>query len=724
MKLMIVESPTKARKIASLLGAGWRVEASMGHIVDLPADQIAVAPETYGLTYVPSERGRSVIRRLAPLVADASAIYLATDPDREGEAISAHLAQYLRIERYHRITFHEITDRGLKAALAAPRQIDRRLVAAQEARRAADRLIGYRVSFPISAAAGQSLAAGRCQTPAVRLVVERQNEIDHFSVTEHVSALVHFDSGAWHAEWQTRPFLKHDDDHMVDRDLAERAAACRSFLVTGSVTKPLAKGPPPPLTTSAMLHSAGSTLGYSPALTQSLAQSLFEAGLITYHRTDNPNLSATGMAAIATFAAGQGWTLSQTTRRWPLQEGAQEAHEAIRPTHIDVRDAGEDERQTALYRLIWQRAVASQLADAVYETVTLDLVAEGGSERYLFRAHSAALVQQGWTAIVADALAEDEDDAAPANGRVPMMQPGTTVTATTGTILRKATPPPRRYTETSLIRKLEQMGIGRPSTFAAIVSTICRRDYVAVEKRTLAPTPSGKAIVGQLVGRFDFAEFDFTRDLERRLDHIADGRETYHVVIADLDHRLDAELERLAAINPAYPCPACGKALRLVTGTSRSFFGCSAYRDGCSVICENDAGKPGAVIARTDTPSEKQVAYAETIAQQTGLPPPTNTLSSSRDLAAWIDHARASMPPRPASDAQRAYIAVLIEQTQSQPPRGWPDALSKDEASAFITRHKGGKREATPTRKRTTSATQDKRRGGGLPPEGKTTTRR
>jgi len=455
---MIVESPTKAKKIGSLLGAGWRVEASLGHIVDLPADQMAIEPQTYQLTYVASERGSSVISRLKTLAAEASAIFLATDPDREGEAISAHLKQYLRIERYQRVTFNEITEAGLRAALAAPRPIDRRLVAAQEARRAADRLIGYRVSFPISTAAGQPLTAGRCQSPAVRLVVERQNEIDSFQVTDHFSALAEFDGGAWAAEWQTKPFPKDDDEYILDQRPAERAAACRAFVVTDAVEKPVAKGPPAPFTTSALLQAAGATLGYPPALTLKLAQSLFEAGLITYHRTDNPNLSDDGMAAIARYADGQGWQVSDKKRRWPLPEGAQEAHEAIRPTHVEDPDGGEDDKQKALYRLIWQRAVASQLADAVYKTVTLDLAADAGAERFLFRARSAELVRPGWKVLAADEKSDDDDDEEATNGRVPLLQQGTSVTATNSKILRKATKPPRRYTETSLIRKLEQRG--------------------------------------------------------------------------------------------------------------------------------------------------------------------------------------------------------------------------------------------------------------------------
>jgi DNA topoisomerase-1 len=451
------------------------------------------------------------------------------------------------------------------------------------------------------------------------------------------------------------------------------------------------------------LQAAGATLGYPPALTQKLAQSLFEAGLITYHRTDNPNLSDDGIAAIGAYAEGQGWQLSEKKRRWPLPEGAQEAHEAIRPTHVEDREAGEDDKQKALYKLIWQRAVASQLADAVYKTVTLDLTADAGGERFHFRARSAELVKQGWRIVAADEKSDDEDEDESTNGRVPMLQPGTSVTATGGKILRKATKPPRRYTETSLIRKLEQMGIGRPSTFAAIVSNICNKKYVVVEKRYLVPTQSGRAIVGNLVGRFDFAEYDFTKDLEKRLDLIAEGRERYVDVIADLDQRLDVELGKLASVKPAHPCPKCGKALRLVTGKSRSFFGCSGYRDGCPVICENDNGKPGAVIERSDTPSEKQAAFAKRIAEENGLSLPEEVMASAKALSVWIDEALAAAPPRLASDKQREFIATLIEQNGLQPPAGWPDNVTSDVASAFISKNGKAKGKSKPARRRKAS---------------------
>ncbi|GAA5544262.1 DNA topoisomerase [Brucella sp. NBRC 113783] len=664
--LMIVESPTKAAKIRQILGGGWIVEASVGHIADLPNGKIAIEPGSYKLEYQLSDRGKSVVGKLKGLADSAHEVYLATDPDREGEAISAHLRHYLRLTSYKRVTFNEITETGVRGALSSPRQIDKRLVDAQEARRAADRLIGYRVSYPISNAAGMALSAGRCQSPAVRLVVERQDEIDNFKVTDHFTAVVQFDNGEWTAEWQTKPFLTGESEYILDRGLAERAANCRDFAVSASNQKPAMRAPGAPFTTSALLQAAGATLKLPPAITQACAQKLFENGHITYHRTDNPNLSDDGMALIAAYAQQRGWPLSEKKRRWKLPEGAQEAHEAIRPTHPEVLDAGENDNEKAVYRLIWRRAIASQLADAEYNSVTLDLAARQGTETFQFRAKSAVLVKPGWKVVASDDDKDDDedDDNAASSGKVPVLQAGQGVRATGGQVVPKATKPPARYTETSLIKKLEAMGIGRPSTFAAIVQNICGKGYVKVEKRFLAPTPAGRAIVRQLVGRFGFAEYDFTKELETQLDLIADGKSQYVPVVHDLNTRLDGELGKLEADTPSYPCPRCGKPLRLARSKKgRSYFGCTGYRDGCEVLCEDNNGQPGPIIALT--PSEKQLELARKLAAEQGISIPDEALSHSRKLREWIDGALVNARP---SEKQIEFARKLAADQDSTVP--------------------------------------------------------
>ncbi|WP_292444247.1 type I DNA topoisomerase [Mesorhizobium sp.] len=679
---MIVESPTKARKIGSILGNEWVVKASMGHIVDLPSHELGVDPQTYSLSYVLSSRGTDVVASLRGLVRQAGEVYLATDPDREGEAIAAHLAVHLEIHRYQRVTFREITERGIRAALESPRQIDRNLVSAQEARRALDRLIGYRVSYPLSASAGLSLSAGRCQSPAVRLVVDRQINVDNHRPTGHFCASIEFEGGKWTAEWQTKPFLSPEHEYVLDRSLAERAASCRNVQVVNSSEATACTPPPAPFTTSSLLQAAGAVLGYSPSLTQTLAQKLFESGHITYHRTDNPNLSDDAVAAIQDFAKKQGWTVAALRRHWPAPQGAQEAHEAIRPTHVEVHLAGDDQEERALYGLIWMRAMASQLPDAEYSISTLDLTSLQDGQIFDFRARTSRLVSKGWQFLKTEET--DDEDAEESSGDLPRLEPGTKILATNGKVLSHSTKPPQRYTETSLIRKLESLGIGRPSTFAAIVKHICDKHYVMIDKRQLTPTPAGTAVVDHLVGRFSFIDFEFTKELEQRLDLIAEGKTDYHTVVAALDRKLKEELDCLVRRRPDFPCPKCGQALRLISRKGRSFWGCSAYRQGCTVICEDNGGKPGAVVTRANKPSDKALAFARDIATQKGVTVPDGALCSSAELGAWIDRALDDRPVVRASPKQIELIQSLLSQGSAEPPKGWPSDVTAKAASAFI----------------------------------------
>lgn len=701
MNLMIVESPTKAKKISSILGGDWVVKASMGHIMQMVPKEYGIAVGTYELSYELSQRGKSVVGDLKPLAARAQEIYLATDPDREGEAISEHLRRNLRLSRYKRVTFNEITEQAVRTAISQPRQIDDRLVAAQEARRCADRMIGYRVSYPISDAAGMALSAGRCQSPAVRLVVEREDEITNFKVTDHFGAKVEFDDGAWSAEWQTKPFLPADAEYVLDQRLAERAAACRRFTVAQAVQKPVSKAPGAPYTTSALLQAAGATLRFPPEKTQSVAQKLFENGHITYHRTDNPNLSDDGVAAIAAVAKSKGWPLAGKLRRWKLPEGAQEAHEAIRPTHPELLVAGDTDDEKKLYALIWRQAVASQLADAVYNTITLDLDAKDGADTFTFRARSATISDPGWRVVLTTSKeaepdkAGDEEETEEDSGRVPLLAVGNAAIATKGELLRKATRPPSRYTETSLIKRLEQLGIGRPSTYAAIVKKIRDEEYVAVQKRNLVPTAAGRAIVRNLVGRFKFVEYAYTKELETKLDKIADGADRYVPVVELIDRQLDGELGVLSREAPRWPCPACERPLRRLKSkrTGKPFFACTGYSEGCTVICEDNNGDPGPVIERNGKPSEKQLDFARKLAAETGRALTDEHMATAAAVSTWIEEAKAARPPRPATEGQVAAVQRIIDAKGVEPPKGWPDNLMFEDASGFLDAHsnKGGK---------------------------------
>jgi DNA topoisomerase-1 len=604
MNLMIVESPNKVKKIKSYLGQGWDVAASVGHVRDLPVKTLGVAAPDYQLQYEYTERGKGVVAGLKPRAAHADCVYLATDPDREGEAIAWHLKETLQLTRYQRVTFDAITEDVIHKAIKQPRQIDTNLVHAQEARRAADRLVGYKVSPALSRQTGiAGLSAGRVQTVAVRFVVDRQREIESFTSTKHFGAEAVFEEGKWTAQWDTAPFLKEDEKYILDSALAELAAKCRTFRVTDAATKPARKAPPAPFTTATLLQAASVTLGYKPDQTAQLAQKLFEQGAITYHRTDSQNFSGEALTEIRAFAEANNLPIPPKPRTWKSKESAQEAHEAIRPTHLEERNAGEDENQKKLYTLIWQRAVASQLADAEYSVNTLSLEAQQGAQTFIFKATGRTLTVPGWRILTAQDAAEEADDGPEgqddSNGAVPALQVNTALESSETHVLNKQTKPPSAYTQASLIKKLESEGIGRPSTYPAILKNIITRGYLIEGKKTLSASDLAKLLIDSLKGNFRFVEFDYTRNLEQELDDIAEGKAQYLTVVSALDTQLDSELAQLhierqpqfasnrpaggatSGAEPGLTCPKCKKGhLRRPNG--KDFFGCDQYRDGCT----------------------------------------------------------------------------------------------------------------------------------------------
>ncbi len=559
---MIVESPNKIRKIRDILGAGWDVAASVGHIRDLPVKELGIDMPGYQPQYELSGRGADVVKTLRARVAKADTVYLATDPDREGEAIAWHLSEALKLKRALRVSFDAITPDVIARAIAAPRAVDRRLVHAQEARRVLDRLVGYQVSPVLSRQAARGgLSAGRVQSPAVRLVVDREREIEAFVEVRHFGAELSFDDNSWRAQWETAPFLKKsagdDQKYILDQALAARAAACRDCTVLASSNRIAKQPPPPPFTTSTMLQAASVQLGWKPDVTAQVAQRLFEAGLITYHRTDSQNFSAEALKEVRGYAKKRGLPLPASARSFRARGNAQEAHEAIRPTHFAAEHAGEDGAQQQLYRLIWLRAVASQLADAEWSVNTTRLSARNGEETFTFKAEGRTLVLPGWKALTAKDDA-DEDDSGREDescGKVPVLAPGAAIRAEDGRVLNKKTQPPPRYTQASLIKKLESIGIGRPSTYPAILKNVQTRGYLEDDKKYLRPTELGLLVVDALVTRFSFVEYAFTRDLEQQLDDIAEGKAEYLAVVSAADERLQRELLALRSAPRASPLP-------------------------------------------------------------------------------------------------------------------------------------------------------------------------
>lgn len=603
MNLMIVESPNKVEKISSILGDGWKVAASAGHIRDLVGNDQGVEPPEFVMQYGVIEGKQNIVSKLKTLAGQSSEIYLATDPDKEGEAISWHLKEVLKLKSYKRVTFDAINEEVIKKAFGTARLISDNAVRSQEARRAVDRLVGWMVSKAVCRAAGMlGLSAGRVQSVAVRLVAERERDIQKFKVTNHFGAQVSF--GEWTADWNTKPFLKGDEEYMMDQALAAQAAAARAFKVLRSETVSAKKAPPAPFRSATLMQAASNKLKFSPEKTMSLAQSLFAAGHISYHRTDKQNFDESSIADIRSYAAAQGMPLSEKVRKWKSVEGAQEGHEAIRPMHLEEKVVGTSDDERAIYRLIWTRAIASQLADAEYKVNDVELEAQSAEGHvFVFKARGRVLVSPGWKALMPkdDSDEEAEDDSVSPNGAVPALVVGHDARAESGRVLEKKTKPPGRYSEASLIAKMESLGIGRPSTYATVMKNIKEREYIVEESkdRKLRPTQRGMVLVVALVkAQCGFVEYSYTASLEKQLDRIAAGETTYKEVVASAYRQIAADCEKLIAAEVIqYPCPKCKRALiRMPSGKKEGayFWGCSAYREtGCDGAMADVDGKPG-----------------------------------------------------------------------------------------------------------------------------------
>lgn len=598
--LVVIESPGKRATLEKILGDGYVVLPSFGHIRDLPERDMGVDPVSYRPSYVvPDSATRSVVA-LRAAAAKASRVLLATDPDREGEAIAWHIAQELRLLHPERITYQEITPTAVQRAITAPRMINMDLVHAQEARRVADRLVGFEVSPRL----GDGLSAGRVQSPATRLVVERERAIRDFKVTNHFGATLHFADG-WRADWQAP--VTEDAPYILDRALAANAAGIKRVKVAAFDDTERRQAPPAPFITSELQHAAQVKLKLKPADTMAIAQALYDAGHITYMRTDAPALSAEGYAMIAEHAQSHGLPLAPQQRNFKSKADAQEAHECIRPTHFDRLDAGDTPQQKALYRLIFDRAVASQLEDAIYAVRSAELVDLVDPE-LTYRARGQTLVTPGWRSLYIDDD-DGEDGEAPTSNPIPALDIGRVLDVQGGEVKAKRTKAPKRYTLATLTKALEAQGIGRPATYSAIQQNIIKRGYIREDdKDQLHATPVGESLIDALIGRFTFVELDFTRALETRLDDIAKGSAAYRDVVAAVHLQLRSELEALPKPTPQHPCPACGAAMRLRKGAKGPFWGCTAYPE-CTTTLPDVDGAPGARKA----------------AGATGASPPTHT---------------------------------------------------------------------------------------------------
>lgn len=585
-RLLIVESPTKARTIGQYLGKEYTVLASVGHIRDLPKsnkDAVDIEGGFVPRYVVPAEK-REVIEKIQRAAEKADEVYLATDPDREGEAIAWHIKEVADLKKPKRVVFHEITKGAIEEALAHPREIDEHLRRAQEARRVLDRIVGYDLSGLIWKKVRYGLSAGRVQSPALRILAEREREIQAFlPVTYFVlSALFKAKSGTVATTCTEQPSTKEEAESIVN---AGRSA---KWSVAEVGEKAEERNPRPPFTTSTLQQAASTRLGFAPSRTMRAAQKLYEAGYITYMRTDSVNLAKEAVARMATVVENQfGKDYLQVRTYKTKSKNAQEAHEAIRPTDPSKTHAGATPDENTLYELIRTRALASQMAAARIMRTSVSAKADpvrntdgsNGASVPLFTASGSRVIFPGWLALDSKARGEDTE--------LPKLAKGDPLSLLSLSHEEKQTEPPNRYTEAGLIKELEKRGIGRPSTYASIMKTISDRGYVEKLGRALKPTATGMVVSGWLEEHFPtYVSDTFTAEMENELDEIARGErgytETLSAFYGPFEKALHAKdkLPKATSLGEAgaeFPCPICGGPMEMKLGRGGVFMSCKRY---------------------------------------------------------------------------------------------------------------------------------------------------
>ncbi len=616
-KLVIVESPAKARTLGKILGKGYSLKASLGHIRDLPKSQIGVDIENGFLPkyVIPSDK-KKIVTELKTAVKGASEVYLATDPDREGEAISWHLSEVMDGHKestpYRRVVFHEITSDAIKEAFKHPRQIDMQMVNAQQARRILDRLVGYKISPLLWRKVKRGLSAGRVQSVAVRIIVEREREIQNFVPVEYWSIEAELiKSGEKNKKASFRASLvgmingkKIEIPNEAEANRLKEELQNSEYSVYKITVRKVTRAPAPPFITSTLQQEAWRQLRYSASRTMMLAQQLYEGlplgdegsvGLITYMRTDSTHIAASALAETREYIQekyGEKYLPAKPRVFTKTVKGAQEAHEAIRPTRIHREPASVkpflNDAQFKLYNLIWKRMVASQMANAIYENTSIDIEAKSPSSGtgYLLRTGTTKLDFAGFTTLYIegrdDGDREDEKDTA-----LPELAKGDLLKLLKLLAEQHFTQPPPRYTEATLIKALEQKGIGRPSTYAPIISTIQDREYVTRTKGVFQPTELGFVVNDMLIQSFpELMDIEFTARMEEELDEIANDNKDWVNVVKSFYKPMEKDLEqaqetvervKLPDEITEEKCPKCGRPMAIKSGRFGKFLACTGY---------------------------------------------------------------------------------------------------------------------------------------------------
>jgi len=604
--LVIVESPAKAKTIEKYLGGNYRVTASMGHLRDLPKSKMGVDIENgFEPQYIPVRDKAELIAQLKKEAKSAGTVYLATDPDREGEAISWHLKELLDLpdEKARRVTFNEITKKVVTESIRNPRSIDQDLVDAQQARRILDRIVGYKLSPLLWRKIKTGLSAGRVQSVATRMVVDREEEIKSFVSEEFwlLDASLSCADGGFVARFYGKGNKKQELRNEGEVKAVIEATKDAPFTVKNVKRGEKQRTPAPPFITSTLQQEASRRLNMTPRRTMSIAQQLYEGveiagrgsvGLITYMRTDSLRLSEEALREARAFIKERYGDAScpPQPRRFRTKSGAQDAHEAIRPT--DVRLTPElvrkdlTQEQYRLYRLIWGRFTASQMVNAVYDNVTVDVDAAG----YTFRANYSELKFPGYTAVYEEARDEESDELA---NPLPYLSEGELLKLEKMQPDQQFTQPPARYTEATLIRAMEEKGIGRPSTYAPTISTITAHDYVIKEGKYLKPTPLGEVVTGLMKEHFaDIVDLKFTNHMESELDEIESGKAAWRDVLSDFytdfsrefeqaESALDGQRIKVPDVLSDEYCEVCGRQMVVKKGKFGYFLACPGFPE-CS----------------------------------------------------------------------------------------------------------------------------------------------
>ncbi len=571
MKLIIVESPTKAKTLQGFLGKDYDVQSSYGHVRDLPKSKLGIDVEhNFEPSYVIPTKARKVVNFLKSEAKKADSVILATDEDREGESIAWHLATILELKNPERIVFHEITKSAIEEALKNPRSIDENRVNAQQGRRILDRLVGYELSPFLWQKVAKRLSAGRVQSVAVRLIADREKEIKGFIAQEYWTIIAMFNG--------FEALLKQDIKNKQETDEILKNLEGAEYRVANIERKEVKRNPFPPFTTSTLQQEGSRKLHFSSKFTMSLAQKLYEMGLITYHRTDSLNLSEYSLGLAKSYI-----TQAYGASYWPgfsrvfktKSKGAQEAHEAIRPTNLEQITNTLTSAQTKLYDLIWKRFVASQMAQAIFSVSTADIAAKN----YTFRATGQMLKFDGFLKAYPIKFEENE---------LPLLEKGELLDLEKLIPAQHFTKPPPRYTEASLIKALENHEIGRPSTYAPTLSTIQDRGYIEKdEQKRFYPTDLGNTVNDMLVANFpNIVDIAFTAHMEQQLDNIAKGEEQWAPMIKEFYEPFAKNLEKKYLEVPKKQavlettdkqCPQCGSPVIIRTGRFGKFYACSTF---------------------------------------------------------------------------------------------------------------------------------------------------